>query len=217
MKFVHITEHTNIPKIRRRGIRLSRSGLGGQGVYAMPLMMLGRESPRHGWQVYWEGWEIEPDDILPNSEFDMIQSDPYSTLTMWKWLGKFRKRRSRSTAIVFTPPQSCLPISVAMLAPVSVARESHQQAGGEVEVPDRVFDDGIDFSKMCCKANSPRGFSVLLHCYLKSRQRPQDQHDDIKLVFRVSIPSSAIDQIIPFYRTDKEFNRYKRRTHQQSF
>jgi len=211
MKFVHLTPRANIALIKKNGIRKGKRWYP-KGIYAMPLIMLPRETIR-----------LDPH----SDDWDFIPSVPVSTSRFWTFLFEGENSRRWSTkaaAIVFTMPESAWPIhlylrlradrgGLDLLKWIKKSPDRHQMISEEdlqsglddlSENDASLWDASVELT-VC----SEKMLGAILRQYLASGGVIRSA--DMKLVIDVPIPPPHIERIIPFYRTNRKYKTEKER------
>ena len=200
MKFVHLTSQPNIGRVKRSGIRTG-NGRRGRGVYAVPLMMM--------------------EQVALVDEDEIIAANPRSSTTLWRWLRKLKSRHSHVAAIIFRTTSDHWPAKLYVeLRPITgiewlsdIDAQDATAADADIAFVRQIHSWGFiaDF-KLSVK--SPNGLGKIMHAIHSRGHRTLDCYDEsVEVVFPAPIPPHLIEQVTPFYRTNKQFKQKRERQH----
>lgn len=198
VKFVHLTEQPRISRILKGGIRCG-DGRRGRGVYAVPLMTVGR--------------------ILYRDDEPHLPADPVSSAKLWSWLAGLGDRHRNLAAIIFEPTPAHWPARLYI-------ELDHKTGHGWIDKLDRreaeIAESHLRFVREAHNigfmvtveiiVNSPAGLGMVMHGLHANGYTVWNTNDEsIEILFPQPIPARSIVRVIPQYRSNKQFRQRRQR------
>ena len=201
MKFVHLTPQPKIARVKRNGIRLG-GGRRGKGVYAVPLMLMGRLS------------------FL--DEYTIVEAAPRSSTTLWHWLSSQRDWHRKLAVVTFKTSADHWPAILYLeLKPTIGTNWLQNVQSNNINIADedlqfvRVAHQQHFVADLKVTVGSAASLGRLLQAVQSAGLSTWDRYDEtIEVVFPSPVPSSLITRITPLYRTNKQFKQHRQRQYE---
>ena len=193
IKFVHFGFRPQLPRVLKNGLRMSRDGSAGAGVYATPMMYLDA--------CFHHGWSHETGELTSRS------MGPISNMRMWEALLKARggAGRGKSTVrdtflLVFELPDRMWPITLQVWSPNDAILQDYKAGDGDGY---RILEAGYTCRVAVDHASA---LGRLLHGYSQHKAWWVGDFDTfVEVCIPHTIPPRFFKKVIPLYRTNKAF------------
>ena len=185
----------------KNGIRTG-GGRRGRGVYAVPLLFLPQVSF-----------------VQNGKEMMEMTAEPRPSITLWKWLAGRQHRHRHFAAIIFRTTRQHWPATLYIQLEPQVGIDwldeivpSHATVtAANLEHVRRCQNSGW-LSNLEILIHNPSCLGKIMHRICAGGQSTWPRYDEsIEIVFPQPISPNLIEQVIPLYRTNKQFKKSLKR------
>ncbi|MDC3955329.1 hypothetical protein [Polyangium jinanense] len=205
MLFAHLAPSNAVGRIKRNGLRQG-GGRRGRGVYCIPLF----DIPR---------WSFRAE----QEEEHFLLSTPSTSLTLWKGLFRYtRRKKDRPIAVLFRPPPGCWPADLYVELESDNAEPVLRGLDAALSAELTITEDVRSFvtstarqgfgADLTVKVHGPAGVGLVVNQLVRAGGAAFHLFDEtVELVFRRSVPARCIDRLIPLDRTVRAAREAKER------